>query len=124
MLLQQLKRVAVEFDPLGPGARPAREVLARCLGPKARASNPRCKVEHVLSDGRAPARVAVEFGGGEALRARNRRPSLLRIGPRPPAPPPNPPHPTLPLPTPSPPPLPYPSRHRGPARPCLPGLLG
>lgn len=60
--MQQLKRVAVEFNPLGAGARPAREFLGRCLGPKARASNPRCKVEQVLSEGSAPARVAVEFG--------------------------------------------------------------
>ena len=79
--MQQLKRVAVEFNPLGAGARPAREFLGRCLGPKARASNPRCKVEQVLSEGSAPARVAVEFGACGV--------------PPPPPPPPPPPLPPL-----------------------------
>ena len=62
MLLRQLRRVVVSFNPLAAGALPAREFLARLAGKKARQSNPQCAVEPDLRDGAAPPHVYVEFG--------------------------------------------------------------
>lgn len=68
MLLRQLRRVVVSFNPLAAGALPAREFLARLAGKKARQSNPQCAVEPDLRDDAAPPHVYVEFGEWSAPR--------------------------------------------------------
>ena len=64
MLLKNLKKVHVQFNPMDARATAAREFLNRIYSPKAKASNPECDVSHKIRTDDAPPVVAIEFESG------------------------------------------------------------
>lgn len=53
-MLSRISKLTIEFSPLKPNSRSAKEFLARATTAKAAASNPECEVDVRLADGGDP----------------------------------------------------------------------